>query len=139
MNESFFKLLFMQAVESALSQSVPENAEDNAPDQELAFYRIERIGFQVGQRLIDRLTLGHRLFADQLDVFKYICKEYWHALFRKQIDNLKTNHKVRAGGGEGAVAEECRGCMCCWTMTFPGLRSLRPTFPCQTRPRWQSW
>lgn len=73
---------------------MPEDSDVNQPDQELAFYRIERIGFQVGQRLADRLVVGHRLFIDQLDILKYVCKDYWLALFQKQIDNLKTNHKV---------------------------------------------
>lgn len=94
MNETLFKLLFVQLIEISLRQSVPDDSEEPQPDQELVFYRIERIGFQVGQRLADRLTIGHRLFTDQLDILKYICKEYWMSLFQKQIDNLKTNHKV---------------------------------------------
>ena len=28
-----------------------------------------------------------------LEVIKFLCKELWQALFRKQIDNLKTNHR----------------------------------------------
>jgi hypothetical protein len=26
-------------------------------------------------------------------MIKFICKDLWHVLFRKQIDNLKTNHR----------------------------------------------
>ena len=94
MNDTLFKVLFVQLIEISLKQSIPDDSEIPQPDQELAFYRIERIGFQVGQRLINRLVLGHRLFTDQLDILKYICKDYWLAIFHKQIDNLKTNHKV---------------------------------------------
>ena len=94
MNETPFKLLFVQLIDISLRQSIPDDSEEAHPDQELAFYRIERIGFQVGQRLIDQLVVGHRLFTDQLDILKYICKEYWMSIFQKQIDNLKTNHKV---------------------------------------------
>lgn len=94
MNETVFKQLFVELVELSLRQSIPDDSEINEPDQELAFYRIERIGFQVGQRLVNKLIVGHRLFTDQLDILKYICKEYWLAIFQKQIDNLKTNHKV---------------------------------------------
>lgn len=94
MNDTLFKSLFAQLVDLSLRQSVPEDSDVTQPDQELAFYRIERIGFQAGLRLADRLVLGHRLFTDQLDIFKYLCKEYWTVLFHKQIDNLKTNHKV---------------------------------------------
>ena len=32
---------------------------------------------------------------DNLDVVKFICKDFWIAVFKKQIDNLKTNHRVR--------------------------------------------
>jgi hypothetical protein len=28
-----------------------------------------------------------------LDVIKFLCKDLWTLLFRKQIDNLKTNHR----------------------------------------------
>ena len=29
-----------------------------------------------------------------MDVIKFLCKDLWTLLFRKQIDNLKTNHRV---------------------------------------------
>lgn len=32
--------------------------------------------------------------VDTLDVIKFICKDLWTIVFRKQIDNLKTNHRV---------------------------------------------
>lgn len=95
MNEGLFHLLFAEIVKTIVSKSFPDNSDSAEADQELAFYRIERVGFQVGQRLIDRLLLGHRVFANQLDAFKFICKDYWNILFRKSIDNLKTNHKVK--------------------------------------------
>lgn len=37
----------------------------------------------------DRPRLG-----DTLEVIKFVCKEFWQAIFKKQIDNLKTNHRV---------------------------------------------
>lgn len=33
-------------------------------------------------------------FSDHLEAIKFICKDFWSELFKKQIDNLKTNHKV---------------------------------------------
>ena len=33
-------------------------------------------------------------FTDTLDVIKFLCKDLWTLVFRKQIDNLKTNHRV---------------------------------------------
>ncbi|CAN6714950.1 unnamed protein product [Malus baccata var. baccata] len=32
-------------------------------------------------------------FTDHLDAIKFICKDFWSELFKKQIDNLKTNHR----------------------------------------------
>ena len=34
-------------------------------------------------------------FIEPLDVIKFLCKDLWTLIFRKQIDNLKTNHRVR--------------------------------------------
>lgn len=28
-----------------------------------------------------------------MDIIKYICKDFWTTVFKKQVDNLKTNHK----------------------------------------------
>ena len=33
-------------------------------------------------------------FNDHLEAIKFICKDFWSELFKKQIDNLKTNHRV---------------------------------------------
>lgn len=33
-------------------------------------------------------------FTDTLEVIKFICKDFWQAVFKKQVDNLKTNHRV---------------------------------------------
>lgn len=37
-------------------------------------------------------NLSTRL-PDQLEIFKFICKEFWSYLFKRQVDNLKTNHR----------------------------------------------
>lgn len=34
-------------------------------------------------------------FNDTLDVIKFLCKDLWSLVFGKNIDNLKTNHRVR--------------------------------------------
>lgn len=34
--------------------------------------------------------------GDTLDIIKFLCKDFWQAVFKKQVDNLKTNHRVRA-------------------------------------------
>lgn len=41
-----------------------------------------------------RYTMERPRFSDNLEAIKFICKDFWSELFKKQIDNLKTNHKV---------------------------------------------
>ncbi|TWW57230.1 trafficking protein particle complex subunit 6b [Takifugu rubripes] len=55
--------------------------------------KLENLGFRVGQGLIERLTKDTARFKDELDVMKFICKDFWTSVFRKQIDNLRTNHQ----------------------------------------------
>jgi len=43
--------------------------------------------------LIERLAKDYPKFKDELDLLKFICKDFWVAVFRKQIDNLRTNHQ----------------------------------------------
>ncbi|CAA2986670.1 trafficking particle complex subunit 6B [Olea europaea subsp. europaea] len=60
---------------------------------ELAARRIEAIGFQVGHQLSERCAIDQPRFTDHLEAIKFICKDFWSELFKKQIDNLKTNHR----------------------------------------------
>ncbi|KAI9219984.1 NO signaling/Golgi transport ligand-binding domain-containing protein [Blastocladiella britannica] len=62
-------------------------------DREAVFFKLEMLGYNVGMRMIERLAKDHPRFKDTLDVVKFICKEVWMALFGKQVDNLKTNHR----------------------------------------------
>nr|KJB80821.1 hypothetical protein B456_013G116700 [Gossypium raimondii] len=40
-----------------------------------------------------RYTMERPRFSDHLEAIKFICKDFWFELFKKQIDNLKTNHR----------------------------------------------
>ncbi|URE34083.1 transport protein particle component, Bet3 [Musa troglodytarum] len=40
-----------------------------------------------------RYTVERPRFSDHLEAIKFICKDFWSELFKKQIDNLKTNHR----------------------------------------------
>ncbi|GKV05517.1 hypothetical protein SLEP1_g17518 [Rubroshorea leprosula] len=64
-----------------------------ANKSELAARRIEAIGYQVGHQLSERYTMERPRFGDHLEAIKFICKDFWSELFKKQIDNLKTNHR----------------------------------------------
>lgn len=60
---------------------------------DLAARRIETIGYQVGHQLAERYTMDRPRFTDNLEAIKFICKDFWSEVFKKQIDNLKTNHR----------------------------------------------
>ncbi|KAH7293701.1 hypothetical protein KP509_28G037500 [Ceratopteris richardii] len=60
---------------------------------ELAGRRIEAIGYQVGLQLAERYTKERPRFTDHLEAIKFICKDFWVEIFKKQVDNLKTNHR----------------------------------------------
>ena len=45
-------------------------------------------------RLEGRFSRDRPRFTDTLDAIKFLCKDLWTLVFRKQIDNLKTNHRV---------------------------------------------
>ncbi|XP_056682797.1 uncharacterized protein [Spinacia oleracea] len=40
-----------------------------------------------------RYTMDRPRFGDHLEAIKFICKDFWSEIFKKQIDNLKTNHR----------------------------------------------
>ncbi|MCJ1471215.1 Trafficking protein particle complex subunit 33 [Pseudocyphellaria aurata] len=61
--------------------------------REAAFRRLEMLGYRVGQGLVERFSRDRPRFTDTLDVIKFLCKDMWTLVFRKQIDNLKTNHR----------------------------------------------
>ena len=80
-----FELLHLELVTEILSK--PES------ERESALSKLELIGFNAGYRLIEKLTKDSPKFKDELDLMKFVCKEFWVSLFRKQIDNLRTNHQ----------------------------------------------
>ncbi|CAB3982059.1 Hypothetical predicted protein [Paramuricea clavata] len=84
--DSVFEFLHMQIVEYIHEVHGKENEND-------ATYKLEEMGYTIGQRLAERFTKETARFKDDLDVMKYICKEFWTALYKKQIDNLRTNHQ----------------------------------------------
>lgn len=54
---------------------------------------IDAIGFRVGRQLAERYTANRPRLSENIDVIKFICKEFWGDLFKKQVDNLRTNHR----------------------------------------------
>ncbi|KAG8166115.1 hypothetical protein KVR01_004667 [Diaporthe batatas] len=81
------------AAEKDVSPSAPRAAMDEEEERDAVFYRLETLGYRVGQGLVERFSRDRPRFNDTLDVIKFLCKDLWMLVFRKQIDNLKTNHR----------------------------------------------
>jgi hypothetical protein len=69
-------------------------AGDDEEEREALFYRLEGLGYRVGLGLVERFSRDRPRFGDPLDVIKFLCKDLWTIVWRKQVDNLKTNHRV---------------------------------------------
>lgn len=67
---------------------------DEEEERDAVFFRLESLGYRVGQGLVERFSRDRARFGDTLDVIKFVCKDLWTLVFRKQVDNLKTNHRV---------------------------------------------
>ncbi|KAF1971879.1 transport protein particle component [Bimuria novae-zelandiae CBS 107.79] len=65
--------------------------EDEA--REAVFHRLEALGYRVGLGVVERVSRTHPRPTSPLATIKFLCKDLWTLLFRKQIDNLKTNHR----------------------------------------------
>jgi hypothetical protein len=83
------------------------------PEEDALKLRLEAIGVHVGGNIAERSVLNTRAertetlklrdcrlcrdrprFAETLDAVKFVCKEVWSTCWEKQVDNLRTNHRV---------------------------------------------
>lgn len=124
LNSSCFDLLLIEMVplahrlagELSAAPKMGSKPFDEKEQREAAFQKLDTWGYRVGQGLVERFggsksmrrgnpklispVLSHRFsrdrprFTDTLDMIKFLCKDMWILVFRKQIDNLKTNHRV---------------------------------------------
>jgi len=92
-----FELLHLELVSQTIHNqdkaiSTTSDPNSTTPDS-TATSKLELLGYNAGYRLIERLAKDYPKFKDELDLLKFICKDFWVAIFRKQIDNLRTNHQ----------------------------------------------
>ncbi|KAH7378480.1 transport protein particle component [Phaeosphaeria sp. MPI-PUGE-AT-0046c] len=66
---------------------------DEEEAREAVFHRLENLGYRVGLGVVERFSRDTPRPTTPLDIIKFLCKDLWTLLFRKQIDNLKTNHR----------------------------------------------
>ncbi|WFC96936.1 hypothetical protein MBRA1_003602 [Malassezia brasiliensis] len=65
----------------------------SADEAEMANARMEAVGAHVGGALMERLAPDRARSTQTLERVKFVCKELWTALWDKQVDNLRTNHR----------------------------------------------
>ncbi|EFO91717.1 hypothetical protein CRE_06084 [Caenorhabditis remanei] len=56
--------------------------------------KLESIGFRVGRQLVEKVSKEAPKLVTELEIVKFICKDFWSSVFGKQVDNLRTNHQV---------------------------------------------
>ncbi|CAJ2509900.1 Uu.00g058000.m01.CDS01 [Anthostomella pinea] len=66
---------------------------DEDEERDAVFFRLETLGYRVGLGLVERFSRDRPRFNDTLDAIKFVCKDLWMLVFKKQVDNLKTNHR----------------------------------------------
>lgn len=81
---SCYDFLYMEMVDYIVRSS-------KSNDQ--VFQTLEQLGFRVGQRLAERIAKDKPRFKDHLELIKFLCKDFWSAMYNKNIDNLRTNHR----------------------------------------------
>ncbi|KAL9625020.1 MAG: hypothetical protein Q9160_000749 [Pyrenula sp. 1 TL-2023] len=69
------------------------DGEDEERVRDAMYWRLDALGYRVGLGLSERFSRDRPLFTEPLDVIKFLCKDLWTIVFKKQIDNLKTNHR----------------------------------------------
>ena len=63
-------------------------------DEEALHSKLKEIGEHLGVRLLEKLVKDHARFNRELDIIKFLCKDFWNHCFNKsQVDKLQTNHK----------------------------------------------
>ncbi|ROW12512.1 hypothetical protein VMCG_00521 [Cytospora schulzeri] len=96
LNSSCFDFLLIELVPMAYrvtNELEAAEAANTNEERDAVFYRLETLGYRVGQGLVERFSRDRPRFNDTLDVIKFLCKDLWTLVFRKQVDNLKTNHR----------------------------------------------
>ncbi|XP_075242244.1 trafficking protein particle complex subunit 6b-like [Convolutriloba macropyga] len=85
---TMFEFLHMETVQSFLNEH-----KQRGSSMDHCYAKLEYMGFRFGQKLIEKFSKERERLKDELEMMKYICKEFWFNIYRKNIDNLRTNHQ----------------------------------------------
>lgn len=92
-DEVLFEFLHMEIVSHVYKEQLGSKGDMDSKERSQCISVLESMGFRVGQGLIERLTRDSPSFKDELDIMKFVCKDFWTKVFRRQVDNLRTNHQ----------------------------------------------
>ncbi|KRX70678.1 N-terminal kinase-like protein [Trichinella sp. T6] len=62
-------------------------------DEACVLKKLEDMGVRVGLALAEFLSMDMLPLRAEIDVVKFLCKEFWCAIFGKQVNSLRTNHQ----------------------------------------------
>ncbi|KAL1228794.1 Trafficking protein particle complex subunit 6b [Trichinella spiralis] len=62
-------------------------------DEASVLKKLEDMGVRVGLALAEFLSMDMLPLRAEIDVVKFLCKEFWCAIFGKQVNSLRTNHQ----------------------------------------------
>lgn len=78
----------------ALVQQYKKIGDENGWDENKLHSKLQEIGEHLGIRILEKLVKDHARFNRELDIIKFLCKDFWNHCFNKsQVDKLQTNHK----------------------------------------------
>ncbi|OQR92012.1 trafficking protein particle complex subunit 6B [Thraustotheca clavata] len=89
--ESSFLQLYGEAVRSMVERYASSTGTTELTDDLTA--KLEAFGYDVGYRFVERFSRDRPRLLEPLDIIKFICKDFWIHIFKKQIDKLQTNHR----------------------------------------------
>ncbi|KDO27605.1 hypothetical protein SPRG_06873 [Saprolegnia parasitica CBS 223.65] len=89
--ESSFLHLYGEAVRSMIERHEAATGSSALNDDLTA--KLEAFGYDVGYRFVERFSRDRSRLLEPLDIIKFICKDFWIHIFKKQIDKLQTNHR----------------------------------------------
>ena len=84
----------MDYLQTEVVTMLQRRAEELQLGPEAHAVQLEALGFSVGQKLAERMVKERAPFQTLLDVIKFIGREFWTEVFKKQLDKLQTNHNV---------------------------------------------
>ncbi|KRX87062.1 N-terminal kinase-like protein [Trichinella pseudospiralis] len=62
-------------------------------DEASVLKKLEDMGVRVGLALAEFLSMDMLPLRAEIDVVKFLCKEFWCGIFGKQVNSLRTNHQ----------------------------------------------